>query len=83
MIKKLILFAVLLGIITIFFFPEAVKEYYPNFSSMKFSATMIFFLGCFYAILERSFILGFIAIGVSMVIPWVSRWFEMYWGYIR
>jgi len=65
--------------VAIFFFPDAVREYYPNFSLIKFSTVIVFFCGCFYAILERNIFIGITTLLLTMAIPWVVRWFRMYW----
>jgi len=57
------------SLVAIFFFPDAVRGYYPDFSLIKFLSVIIFFCGCFYAVLERNIFVGLLTLLLTMGIP--------------
>ena len=67
--------AVIAGI----FFGSFVREYYPDFSTMLFISSVIFFGGIAFAIVERNIVIGILTIFLTMIIPFISTRMEGYW----
>ena len=64
------------------FYEDLIKQYYPGFSSVLLFSGIIFFGGITYAIVERSLIIGAIAVILTILVPLINKWLVNYWDWL-
>ncbi|QTA83862.1 Uncharacterized protein dnl_62830 [Desulfonema limicola] len=75
-------FAALLLLLSIpagFYYESLIQTYIPSYSSQLFFSGMICFTGLIYSLLARNLFLAFITIMVTIALPWLAKWFWVYW----
>ncbi len=60
-------------VIVTLFFGELVRSFYPDFSTMLFISSVIFFGGIGFAIVERNIVIGILTILATMLIPFIAK----------
>jgi len=43
----------------------------------------VFVIGSVYAIIERNFIIGLVAIAAALLLPWIHTWLTAYWPWFK
>jgi len=71
------------AVISAVFFGSFVRGYYPDFSTMLFISSAIFFGGIAFAIVERNIVIGILTLFLTMIIPFISTRMEGYWQCLR
>jgi len=87
MTRKLIVYSIALCTIVlvvylVFYSPRA-REVYSDLSWMRITSLAILVVGCFYAIIERSILIGAVTFVAAAVLPWVKFWVMAYWPWFK
>ena len=87
MTRKIILYALLLLAATVVvymsFYSQSLKELYPGLNWLRVTSLVILVVGCFYAIIERSIVIGAVTFIAAAVLPWVKYWVGAYWPWFK
>ena len=87
MIRKVALYTVLAGavgaVLYVLLFADSIREVYPGFSWLKAISLPILVVGCFYAVMERSVLIGAVTFIAAAVLPWVKFWVTAYWPWFK
>ena len=87
MIRKVALYVILIaavaGVVYMAFFAPNIKELYPGFTWLKAISLTILVVGCFYAVMERSVMIGLVTLVGASVLPWVKYWITVYWPWFK
>ena len=87
MIRKVVLFVILMaavaGVMYTAFFAKDIKELYPGFSWFKLISLTILVVGCYYAVMERSVMIGIMTLVGAAALPWVKFWITVYWPWFK
>ena len=70
------------GVIIVLFFGSSVKRYYPDFSTLLFVSSLVFFGGIAYAIAERNIAIGILTIFLTLLIPFIKKMLAHYWNWV-
>lgn len=81
--KKILLIAILPLIAGCCFCYRDIWSALSNLKWVSVISIGIFFAGSVYAIIERTFIIGFVSLAAALVLPWVFRWIYFYWPWVR
>ncbi|MEA3428860.1 MAG: hypothetical protein U9Q84_06575 [Thermodesulfobacteriota bacterium] len=65
------------------FCESLVQKFYPEFSSILYLSSIIFFGGLGCAILNRRPVIGFLAVFITILIPFMHKWLIGYWDWLR
>lgn len=60
-------------------FESTIRRFYPEFSGEVLLSSVIFLYGVIYALMERNFLIGVIAIVGSCTVPLVHRYLVLFW----
>ena len=77
-----VIIVLLISVMLAIFCESWVQKFYPDFSSILYLSSIIFFGGLGYAILERKPVIGFLAVFISMLIPYMQKWLVGYWSWL-
>jgi len=86
MIRKVALYTVLAAAAAVLYmvlFADHVRQLYPGFTWLKALSLTILVVGCFYAVMERSVLIGAVTFIAAAVLPWVKFWVTAYWPWFK
>lgn len=79
-----VLFAGIFGIIAWeFFCNDATKGHDQTQSWSTFLSMTVLLMGCFYALLERSIVVGVVTLVATLFLPFVMNWIILYWPWVK
>jgi hypothetical protein len=64
-------------------FHAALYNYLWAVSWNKVLSMGVFVIGSVYAIIERNFIIGLVAIAAALLMPWIQTWLTAYWPWFK
>lgn len=73
----------LISVALAIFCESLVQKFYPEFSSVLYLSSIIFFGGLGCAILNRKPVIGFLAVFITILIPFMYKWLVGYWDWLR
>ena len=87
MIRKVAMYMILAGavcaVLYMVVFADHVRELCPGFTWLKAISLTILVVGCFYAVMERSLLIGAVTFIAAAVLPWVKSWVTAYWPWFK
>jgi len=87
MIRKVALYTILAAavaaVLYMVLFADHIRELYPGFTWLKAISLTILVVGCFYAVMERSVMIGAVTLIGAAVLPWVKYWVTVYWPWFK